>query len=106
MHPKPVDTSAKAHTLTEDYGREKKDSSEDNVSTICTEVCGSNLSGSKICLVSVFPSGQQEFTPLLLTKVTILLVRKKFFNVFDIGILGNIGESSSYYLKTCAGVSQ
>ncbi len=58
-----MDRPAKAQTLTKEYGEEKKDSSEDDVSTKCTEVCCSDLSGntcSKICLVSVFPSGQRE----------------------------------------------
>lgn len=40
-----MDRPAKAQTVAKEYGGEKKDSSEDDVSTKCTEACGSDLSG-------------------------------------------------------------
>ncbi len=101
-------TGLKAQTVAKEYGGEKKGSSEDDVSTKCTEVCGSDLSGktcSKICLVSVFPSGQREKAirvyAIIDDQSNRSLVRSKFFDVFNVDC-----DSSSYYLKTCAGVSQ
>lgn len=89
LHPNTVDRAAKGQPTTKDHGGEGKDSSEDDVSTKCTEVCGSNLGDktcSKICLVSVFPSGQQEKAirvyAIIDDQSNRSLVRSKFFDVF------------------------
>lgn len=93
LHPKPVYKPAKAQTLIKEYGREKKDSYEDDVFTKFTDVCGSNLSGktcSKICLVTVFPSGQREKAIRVYTIIddrsNQYLVRSKFLGCFQCGL--------------------
>ncbi len=64
LHPNPVDRPAKAQTVTKEYGGKKKDSSEDDVSTKCTEACGSDLKWQNMlqnlpCLsVSKWPMGE------------------------------------------------
>ncbi|XP_073668774.1 uncharacterized protein [Paramisgurnus dabryanus] len=107
LHPKSISQTVKTHIQTKDHGGEKEPS-EDEVSTKCTGVCGSNLSGktcSKICLVTVFPSGQQEKSiqvyAIIDDQSNRSLVRSKFFSVFGLD-----GNRSSYYLKTCTGMIQ
>lgn len=107
LHPWPVKESTNAPTHPEEHGRDEKiDTPPDTVSSRCTEVCGRDLFGkscSQICLVKLFPSGQQEKAVRVYAIVddqsNRSLVRSDAFTLFDIK-----GDSSPYSLRTCAGI--
>lgn len=90
-------------------GEEEKDiSSSSAVSSLCTDVCGSNIAAkscSKICLVKVYQKGQQEkairMYAMLDDQSNRSLARTEFFDLFNI-----YGDTFPYTLKTCAGIKE
>ncbi|XP_060772289.1 uncharacterized protein LOC132883105 [Neoarius graeffei] len=108
LHPGPTPEFSKALTPADAHGGEGSDSNKEDLSALCTEVCGTQLSGkscSKICLVKVFPSGQQDKAVKVYAVIddqsNRSLVKPEFFDVFDVSC-----QSLPYRLKTCAGVAE
>eukprot|EP00079_Xenopus_tropicalis_P024746 XP_012817710.2 PREDICTED: uncharacterized protein LOC100485864 [Xenopus tropicalis] len=103
--PAPPAETVQART---DHGRELSDSSPPPVMSKCTEICGTGKSFrscSKICLVTVFPSGQREravkMYAVLDEQSNRSLAKSDFFNIFNIKT-----TVAPYTLKTCAGVTE
>ncbi|KAK0152819.1 hypothetical protein N1851_005645 [Merluccius polli] len=107
LHPGPAPWSSEAQTPAREHGGEEGNNIEEaTVSSSCTQVCGGDLtekSCSKICLVKVYPAGQQEkaiwLYAILDDQSNCSLVRSEFFDLFNIK-----AHNSPYSLKTCAGV--
>ncbi|XP_062912771.1 uncharacterized protein LOC134350893 [Mobula hypostoma] len=107
LHPGPASWSSEAQTPACEHGGEEGNNIEEaTVASSCTRVCGGDLTGkscSKICLVKVYPAGQQEkairLYAILDDRSNRSLVRSEFFDLFNIK-----GHNSPYSLKMCAGV--
>ncbi|XP_077385858.1 uncharacterized protein LOC144023832 [Festucalex cinctus] len=93
-----------------EHGGEEKneDTPELSVNSLCTEVCGDNLTGkscSKICLVKVYPAKNPESAvtmyAMLDDQSNRSLARSELFDLFNIQ-----GTTSQYSLKTCAGMKE
>lgn len=108
LHPGPAPWSSEAQTPAREHGREEGNNIEEaTVSSSCTQVCGGDLtekSCSNICLVKVFPAGQQEKAIRLYAipddQSNRSLVSPEFFDLFNIK-----GHNSPYSLKICAGAA-
>ncbi|XP_041429818.1 uncharacterized protein LOC121397278 [Xenopus laevis] len=105
LHPGSAPWSVKTPAEGE-YGGEGQENSTAAVTALCTEVCGRNHRGrscSKICLVSIFPTGHREraikLYAILDDQSNRSLVRSEFFELF-----GSKGHQFPYSLRTCAGV--
>ncbi|XP_041431208.1 uncharacterized protein LOC121397779 [Xenopus laevis] len=108
LHPDSPAPPAETVQAETDHGREPSDSSSPPVMSKCTEICGTGKSFrscSKICLVTVFPSGQREravkMFAVLDEQSNRSLAKSDFFNIFNIKT-----TVAPYTLKTCAGVTE
>ncbi|XP_031755219.1 uncharacterized protein LOC116409808 [Xenopus tropicalis] len=106
LHPGPAPWSVRPPEGSDHGGEGKDNGAEATVTTTCTEVCGGDLrdrSCSKICLVSVYPTGQKnraiKLYAILDDQSNRSLVRSEFFEIF-----GSKGQQFPYSLRTCAGV--
>ncbi|XP_041421550.1 uncharacterized protein LOC121394461 [Xenopus laevis] len=106
LHPGPAPWSVRPLERSDHGGEGKDNSAEATVTATCTEVCGGDLrdrSCSKICLVSVYPTGQKDraikLYAILDDQSNRSLVRSEFFEIF-----GSKGQQFPYSLRTCAGV--
>ena len=107
LHPGPAPWLSMAHTPPCEHGGEGGfNADEATVSATCTQVCGGDLtekSCAKICLVKVYPNGQQEKAmrcyAILDDQSNRSLVRSEFCDLFNVK-----SHNSPYSLKTCAGV--
>lgn len=103
MHPGPApQLKTSLPTL---YGSEEEVTAATTVNSQCAEVCGRGLSSrycSKICLVRVYPQGQQEKAIKMYAILDDLsnryLARSDFFKAFDLQ-----SEPCSYVRRTCTG---
>lgn len=102
MHPGPApQLKTSSPTL---YGSEEEVTAATTVNSQCTEVCGQGLSSryfSKICLMRVYPQGQQEKAikmAILDDQSNCYLARSNFFEAFDLQ-----SEPCSYVRRTCTG---
>ncbi|CAE1305246.1 unnamed protein product [Acanthosepion pharaonis] len=100
LHPEPVPQTTPIRAMP-NHGGENND-----ITAHCTQVCGSNLiekSCSKICLVKVHPQGQRNKAVRMYAVIdehsNKSLARPEFFELFS-----DHGPTSSYSLRTCAGV--
>lgn len=82
--------------------------SNQDVTSACTQVCGEGLSAracAKICLVNVYPTGHREESKrmyaVLDEQSNRSLARSEFFDLFNVS-----GCSYPYTLKTCAGLKE
>ncbi|CAE1321719.1 unnamed protein product [Acanthosepion pharaonis] len=100
LHPEPVPQTTPIRAMP-NHGGENND-----ITAHCTQVCGNNLiekSCSKICLVKVHPQGQRNKAVRMYAVIdehsNKSLARPEFFELFS-----DHGPTSSYSLRTCAGV--
>ncbi|KAK3545643.1 hypothetical protein QTP70_008781 [Hemibagrus guttatus] len=103
LHPGPPSL-----TLSEHGGEGEIDRPQPAVTSKCTEVCGygkNSRSCSKICLAKVYPASRPEevikLYVILDDQSNRSLARTKFFDLLHVK-----GESSTYTLRTCAGVTE
>ncbi|XP_067282638.1 uncharacterized protein [Pseudorasbora parva] len=107
LHPGPAPWCS-ASTPPTLHGGEAEENCDGDVSSKCTKVCGKGVSEkscSKICLVKVYPAGGPDqgrrIYAIIDEQSNRSLARSEFFDMFKVQ-----GSSSSYTLKTCAGVVQ
>lgn len=100
-----VQSSSQPPPCAEDGGEEE---TKQERSSNCTKVCGIGQSGkscSKIILVNVYPSGQQQRSmrmyAVLDDQSNLSLARSEFFDKFDIH-----GTEAPYSITTCMGATQ
>lgn len=100
-----VQSSSQPPPHAEDGGEEE---TKQEISSNCTKVCGIGQSGkscSKIILVNVYPSGQQQRSmrmyAVLDDQSNLSLARSEFFNKFDIH-----DSEAPYSITTCMGTTQ
>ncbi|XP_060761029.1 uncharacterized protein LOC132870982 [Neoarius graeffei] len=106
LHPGPAPWVSKTSPPPSGNGGESDEALETAVVSKCTEVCGEGFngkSGSKICLVTVYPAdcrnqGKRMYA-MLDDQSNRSLARSEFFDIFHVG-----GPTYSYTLKTCSGV--
>ncbi|XP_067273612.1 uncharacterized protein [Pseudorasbora parva] len=106
LHPGPAPWVKEPRSLTlEDHNVNEDIPMESEVSSACTEVCGTSQlprSCSKVCLVKVFPGGHPEKAVktyvILDDQSNRSLARSEFFDLFGITEC-----NVAYTLKTCAG---
>ncbi|XP_073459912.1 uncharacterized protein [Aquarana catesbeiana] len=108
LHPGPAPWTLTPSPTVDEHGGEQQDTVPPVVTPRCTQVCGeglSNKSCSKICLVTVYPTGRREkavkLYVILDDQSNRSLASSAFFDTFKIKEAG-----SSYLLKTCTGVSE
>ena len=108
LHPGPAPWTLTPSLQVEEHGGEQQDTVPPVVTPQCTQVCGegsSNKSCSKICLVTVYPTGHREkavkLYVILDDQSNRSLASSTFFDTFKIK-----EANSSYLLKTCTGVSE
>ncbi|XP_040908610.1 uncharacterized protein LOC121191510 [Toxotes jaculatrix] len=107
LHPDPLPaTTQSAAAVKDDSGEQNGNSS--SVTSKCTEVCGHNdhsHSCSKICLVKVYPAGEEEravkMYAVLDEQSNKSLAKSEFFTLFKVK-----GSPTPYTLKTCSGKSE
>ncbi|XP_073512411.1 uncharacterized protein [Phyllobates terribilis] len=107
LHPGSAPWSAK-NTLTDsEHGGEERNTTTTTpeITSQCTEICKGSIdsrSGSKICLVRVYPKGHRDkavkLYAILDDQSNRSLARSAFFNLFNVK-----GPNTPYSLKTCAG---
>ncbi|KAM9302159.1 protein-glucosylgalactosylhydroxylysine glucosidase [Gastrophryne carolinensis] len=106
LHPNTLHQPLEVAETLKDEGREQKDESASPVMSNCTEICGDSTnprSCSKICLATVYPTGNKEkavkMYVVLDEQSNRSLARSDFVDAFNI-----TSSAVPYTLKTCAGV--
>ena len=107
LHPGPAPGTQEPSPSTE-HGGEQAPTPSSEVTTHCTEVCGSNQSDrscSKICLVKIYPVNHRDRALKVYAIIdehsNRSLARSEFFDAFNVQ-----GPTSPYSLRTCSGVTE
>ena len=107
LHPGPAPWTEEPRPFAE-HGGEQEPPPTSEVTTRCTEVCGgdqSDRSCSKICLVTVYPTGHRDRALKVYAIIdehsNKSLGRSEFFDAFNVQ-----SPNSLYSLRTCSGVKE
>lgn len=105
LHPGPAPAPLETVEPRKDQGREQQETPLSSVMSNCTEVCGQGKSArscSKICLVTVYPTGKREravkMYAVLDEQSNRSLAKSDFFDIFNLK-----ASAVPYTLRTCAG---